>query len=94
LEDFMNIAETPITNAANLSLFMVNVSEYLRRQWCPTQAECSVLDLKAYYRGMKYVTETIKMLPQKPNQDLLARLMRRVADLGSIHPAAVPVPSQ
>jgi len=56
----MNITETAVTNAASLSLFMVNVAECLRRQWCPGDAEFSVLDLKAIYRGTKYVTETIK----------------------------------
>ncbi len=88
LEDFMNITETPVTNAANLSLFMVNVSECLCRERRSDQAEFSVLDLKAYYRGAKYVTETLKMLPQKPNADLLAQIMRRLAGLGSIHPMA------
>lgn len=86
LEDFMNIAETPVTNAANLSLLMVNISACLCRERRSDQAEFSVLDLKAYYRGAKYVTETLKMLPQKPNPDLLAQIMRRLAGLGGIHP--------
>ncbi len=93
LEDFMNITEMPVTNAANRSLFMVNVSECLRRKMRPNPAEFSVLDLKAYYRGTKYVTETLKMLPQKTNPNLFARIMQRVADLGSIHPVAVSVAS-
>src|SRR4030066_734076 len=29
LEDFMNVKETPITNAANLAFFMVNISHAL-----------------------------------------------------------------
>jgi len=93
LEDFMNISETPVTNAANLSLFMVNLSECLRRQVRPDQAKFSVLDLKAYYRGTKYVTETLKMLPQKTNPNLFAQIMHRMADLGSIHPAVVSAAS-
>jgi putative transposase len=88
-EDFMHITETPVTNAANLSLFRVNVSEGLRRALRPDQAESSVLDLKAYYRGTKYVAETLKMLPQKTDPNLLARIMQRITDLGSIHPVAV-----
>ena len=93
LEDFMNIKETPVTNAANLSLFMVNVSECLRRALRPAPVEFSVLDLKAYYRGTKYVTETLKMLPHKTDPNLFARIMQRIANLGSIHPAAVSVAS-
>jgi hypothetical protein len=93
LEDFMNTLQTPVTNAASLSLFMVNVSACLRHEVRPDQAEFSVLDLKAYYRGTKYVAETLKMLPQKPDQDLLARIRGRLADLGSIHPTAAPAAS-
>ncbi len=94
LEDFMNITEQPVTNAANLSLFMVNVSASLCRARRMDHAEFSVLDLKAYYRGTKYVTETLKMLPQKPNPDLLAQIMRHLTDLGSIHPTVASAASQ
>jgi hypothetical protein len=86
LEDFMNVTERAVTNAANLSLFMVNVSECLRRQWRPEGAEFSILDLKAYYRGRKYVTETLKLLPQKPDKSLIAQILCVIAGLGSIHP--------
>ena len=56
----------PVNNAANLSMFMVNVSAKLL---APLRAERegSVLDLKARYRGMKYLHETLKILPQKPD---------------------------
>jgi hypothetical protein len=90
LEDFMNITETAVTNAASLSLFMVNVSECLRRQLRPDDAEFSILDLKAYYRGSKYVTETIKMLQEKPDPNLISAIFRQVAALGSIHPSPAP----
>ena len=90
LEDFMNITQTTVTNAASLSLFMVSVTECLRRQWGCDDAEFSVLDLKAVYRGTKYVSETIKRLRQKPDPDLIAEILCQVATLGSIHPSAVP----
>jgi hypothetical protein len=90
LEDFMNITETAVTNAASLSLFMVSVTECLRRQWRCDDAEFSVLDLKAAYRGTKYVTETIKRLRQKPDPHLISEILRQVTVLGSIHPSAVP----
>ncbi len=94
LEDFMNVTETAVTNAANLSLFMVNVTDRLRHaeRLCLSEAEFSVLDLseipilgKAYCRGYKYLTETIKMLPQKPDQNLVSQIFYHVARLGSIH---------
>jgi len=94
LEDFMNIRETAVSNAANLSLFMVNVSYCLRRDLRPGEAEFSVLDLKAYCRGYKYVRETIKMLPQKPDDDLIRRIYRHAASLGSIHPVVACVTAQ
>ncbi|CAG0955545.1 hypothetical protein ANRL3_00529 [Anaerolineae bacterium] len=90
LEDFMNVTETAVTNAASLSLFMVNVAECLRRQWFLENTEFSVLDLKAVYRGTKYVTETIKMLQEKPDPNLISQIIRQVAALGSIHPSSVP----
>ena len=62
----MNVTPTGVTNAANLSLFMVNVAYWLRINSYPQDAEYSVLDLKADCRGYKYVEETIKMLPEKP----------------------------
>jgi putative transposase len=66
LEDFMNVTPTGVTNAANLSLFMVNVAYRLRTDLHPRDPNYSVLDLKADYRGAKYVEETIKLLPEKP----------------------------
>ena len=51
------------------------------------------IDLKAYYRGYRYVTETIKILPQKPDGNLVAQLFHKVAALGRIHPAKMPVSS-
>jgi putative transposase len=93
LEDFMNIKETPVTNAANLSFFMVNVAEHLRRQQTECRTDYSVLDLKAAYRGAKYVSETLKMLPEKPTVDLVQRILRRVGDVGRIHPPTTPPPS-
>jgi len=85
LEDFMNISETAVTNAANLSLFMVNLSQRLVCDLRSTDPECSVLDLKALCRGTKYLTETIKMLPTKPEPLLLARIFNKLAALGRIH---------
>jgi IS4 transposase len=85
LEDFMNVSETAVTNAANLSLFMVNLSQRLLHNRQPTDPDCSILDLKALYRGTKYVAEAIEMLPQKPEPLLLLRIFSKLASLGRIH---------
>jgi hypothetical protein len=92
LEDFMNVTPTAVTNAANLSLFMIDVSQVLMCQYRRDDPNFSILDLKAHYRGYRYVTETIKMLPQIPDNDLVFQLFRKVAALGRIHPAKMPVP--
>ena len=94
LEDFMNVSQTAVTNAANLSLFMVDVSQVLMCEYRQDDPNFSILDLKAYYRGYRYVTETIKMLPQKPDSNLVAQLFHKVAALGRIHPAKVLVTSR
>ncbi len=87
LEDFMNVTPTGVTNAANLSLFMVNVAYCLRADSHPRDSDYSVLDLKADCRGYKYVEETIQMLPEKPEPVLLAKILDQVAGLGRIHAA-------
>jgi putative transposase len=85
LEDFMNVTATGVTNAANLALFMVNVSFRLQADARQRDPAYSVLDLKADCRGYKYVEETIKMLPEKPEPVLLAQIRNQLAGLGRIH---------
>jgi putative transposase len=85
LDDFMNIKETAVTNAANLSLFMVNVAHRLLADFRQHNPHCGVLDLKAHFRGHKYVTETLKLLPEMPEPVLLAQIYDQIATLGSIH---------
>lgn len=94
LEDFMNVKETAVTNAANLSFFMVNFSYALLKPFRKYDQEYSILDLKSHYRGLRYATETIKMLPEKPDAILLAEIFQHIARLGAVHPALLPVPSQ
>ena len=90
LEDFMNVTPTGVTNAANLSLFMVNVAYRLQADMRQRDPDYSVLDLKADCRGYKYVEETITMLPEKPEPILLRQILDRVTCLGRIH---IPQPS-
>lgn len=94
LEDFMNICPTAVTNAANLSLFMVNLVERVLQDVRQTQPACSVLDLKAHCRGAKYVEETIKLLPERPEPVLLERIFTKIVGIGRIHAApADPIPA-
>jgi putative transposase len=85
LEDFMNTKETAVTNAVNLSFFMVNFSHGLLHSHRKKNQDFSVLDLKSHYRGYRYACETIKMLPQKPDGILLADIFQQIARLGAIH---------
>ena len=85
LEDFMHTTSTGVTNAANLSLFMVNMAYRLRADIHARGSDYSVLDLKADYRGYKYVEETIQMLPEKPEPVVFAKILAHVASLGRIH---------
>ena len=93
LEDFMNVKETAVTNAANLSLFMVNFSYALLQPFRQHNPDYSVLDLKSNYRGCRYASETIKLLPKKPDPILLAAIFQQIARLGAIHPIFHPVAS-
>jgi hypothetical protein len=90
LDDFMNIKAEAVTNAANLSFFMVNFSSILLHCFRVANPEFSVLDLKSHYRGYRYVSETIKLLPQKPDGILLTEIFEQIARLGMIHPILEP----
>jgi len=85
LEDFMNVNQIPVYNAANLAMFMVNVSLVLIKQFRPTYPSFSVNDLKAHFRGRKYVTETLKLLPQLPEPIFIDQIFANIAQLGSIN---------
>jgi len=85
LEDFMNVNQTPVYNAANLAMFMVNVSHVLIRHFRPTCPSFSVNDLKAHFRGHKYVTETLKLLPQLPEPIFIDQIFAKIAQIGSIN---------
>jgi len=91
LDDFMNVKEVAVTNAANLSFLMVNFSAILLQRFRQINPEFSILDLKSYYRGCRYVSETIKLLPRKPDGILLAEIFEQIARLGMVHPIFEPV---
>jgi len=91
LDDFMTVKEVAVTNAANLSFFMVNFSSILLQRFRENNPEFSILDLKSHYRGCRYVSETIKLLPQKPDGILLTEIFEQIARLGMVHPVFEPV---
>jgi len=85
LEDFMNVNQIPVYNAANLAMFMVNVSQVLVQHFRPTYPSFSINDLKARFRGHKYVTETLKLLPQMPEPIFIDQIFANIAQIGSIN---------
>jgi DDE superfamily endonuclease len=94
LEDFMNTTPTAVTNAANLSLFMVNLVERVVQDQRRDQPDMSVLDLKAHCRGAKYVEAVIKLLPETPEPVIVKRIFTKIAGIGRIHaPPADSVPA-
>jgi hypothetical protein len=90
LEDFMVVNKTPVYNSANLSMFMVNVSQALMRPMRSQWPELSVNDLKTWFRSQKYVVETLKLLPEMPEAILIDQVIAQVARLGRINQAVNP----
>ena len=93
LDDFMNVKEVAVVNAANLSFFMVNFSAVLLQRFREHNPEFSILDLKSHYRGCRYASEIIKLLPQKPEGILLAEVFEQIVRLGMVHPTFEPIPT-
>lgn len=91
LEDFMNLGQTAVTNAVNLSFFMVNLSYYLLAQFRQDNPDSGIIDLKAYYHGCQYVREILKMLPEPPEPILLAQIFAKLTTLGRIHATSTGV---
>ncbi|WP_224086359.1 transposase [Nostoc sp. MS1] len=85
LEDFMNLSQTAVTNAANLAFFMVNLSHHLLADFRLLNPDSGILDLKAHYRGFRYVREILKMLPEIPEPILLTQIFAKLTSLGRIH---------
>ena len=84
-QDFMNVNKIPVNNAVNLSMFMVSVSAKLTDTFRCENTEFSVLDLKARCRGVKYLHETLKILPQKPDPIVIEQIAEHLGSIGAIH---------
>jgi hypothetical protein len=85
LEDFMSVNERPVHNSANLAMLMVNVSHALIRPMRAQWPELSVNDLKAWFRGRKYVVETLKLLPEMPDDIFIDQVVSQMAVLGRVN---------
>lgn len=90
LEDFMSVNERSVYNSANLAMFMVNVSQALMRPMRAQWPAFSVNDLKAWFRGRKYVVETLKLLPEMPDTIFIDQVVSQMAALGRVNPAVNP----
>lgn len=84
LEDFMAVSEQAVTNAVNLAFLMVNLSQVMLISYRQQNPEFSVRDLKAQWRARRYLSETIKMLPETPEPHLISRIWQRLSRFGGI----------
>jgi len=83
LEDFMNQREVRVENGANLSFLMVNLSAKLLKE---SDGKCiGINDLKSQFRGVKYATETIKLIQPKAEHILIEKVKEAISRIGSIH---------
>lgn len=85
LQHSMNVNKIPVNNAANLSMFMVSVSSKLTNTFRRENTNYSVLDLKSHYRGLKYLDETLEILPQKPEPIVIEKIKQHLGSIGAIH---------
>ena len=90
LEDFMNIKQNQVHNAANLSMFMVSLSAALLRKKSGKFGQ-SINDLKAWFRASKYVETTLKLLGKKADPIFIENVIIQASAMGRINPLNAPV---
>ena len=87
LEDFMNVKETQVGNAANFSLFMVTFSQLLSAKMEGLDRG-SMLDLKTIFRARKYTRRIINSLGKNGEAFLIDERIFQAAEIGRIHAKA------
>ena len=87
LEDFMNVSKRAVYNAANLAMFMVNMSSALLQQNSSGLFGSSINDLKAWFRARKYVLNTLKFSEGNADPVFIERTIHQVSSLGRINPS-------
>lgn len=87
LEDFMNIKKEAVHNAANLSFFMVNVSNILLEKFriIKNNKNSGIRDLISHNRGIKYFNETLKLLLEFNTNIYVPESIENVTSIGFIH---------
>ena len=87
LEDFMNVKEVQVNNAANFSLFMVTFSQLLSAK-IEGINKSSMLDLKTIFRAQKYTRRIINSLGENAEMFLIDEHIFQAAEIGRIHAKA------
>ena len=90
-EDFMNVQQTPVTNAVGLSFFMVNFSHLLLTHFRQAVPAFGLLDLKAHFRARRYAREALKLLPEGADPILMDQILETMPALGSIRSQNAPL---
>jgi putative transposase len=87
LEDFMNVKETPVQNAANLSFFMGNISNIALSDFrkINNNKHLGIRDLISAYRANRYVSGTLKLVQESNPNFLLPKCFDIINSLGRIH---------
>ena len=83
-EDFMNVKETQVNNAAHFSLFMVTFSHLLLSRLTHVNSD-SILDLKTVFRARKYTNRIINSLGLKTDAFFINDPIYEIAEIGKIH---------
>lgn len=79
----MNIGPTPVYHAANLSMFMINLSQILRQQ-APFLGR-SVIDFQVWFQADKYVREVLKLLQQSAEPNFINRIIADTAQFSRVN---------
>ena len=87
LEDFMNIKQTQVSNAANFSLFMVTFSQLLAMK-IEGLEKSSMLDLKTVFRARKFTRRIINALGINADAIVIDDRIFQAAEIGRIYAKA------
>lgn len=85
LEDFMNVNQRPVYNAANFALFMTNIANRLIQQRRRQIPDFGINDLKAEFRGRFYAAEVLKLFHEIADKSFIDRLLDSVSTIGAVH---------
>ena len=77
----MVIKKEKVLNSANLSLFMVNLSQAMLRQ----SEDAGILDLNARHCSLRYAKEAFKILVQNIEVIKIKQVLWPITILGRIH---------